>query len=651
MRVARSFDNWKFGNRGLLKHACILGCFVAMAVQSIAVYGVSDESTRRDEDNAVNVNDEKSDEDDKGEKRDETETAANVADESIEISQIVLDAQANRVAAIAKAAKSTVGVFGIDDNGGGSGVIISADGYVLTNFHVSSPFGHRMRCGLNDGKMYEAMLVGIDPTGDLALLKMFGREDFPAATIADSNECRIGDWCYAIGNPFLLNTNLQPTVTYGLISGTHRYQYPAGTILEYTDCIQTDAAINPGNSGGPLFNAEGNLIGINGRCSFEKRGRVNVGVGYAISTNQAMNFLGDLRSGRIVDHATLGFTVATESEGRVVVSNLLETSDAFRRGLRYQDYVLEFAGIEISTANDLKNILGIFPSHWRLPLVFEHEGQRTETFIRLEPLHREAELIELARGQTEEELQPEDNSEEDSEEEIDPVATDEDDQWVDPIADQYVYRDGFGNYYFNQLERKRIRAFLVKAGDWSENVRSVVTTGTIAGEPTEVYMNLSDARLTSKLGELSNQYSELGSFSSAINQKSLDAAAIGMHLWRLWHTVGPELLGESVYMGFAPVIGYEKLHDRTRIVFEDLIVHVYTDRENGEVVLIEMEGDPNLDPAEVYFDRYRFVENRRVPERLDLRFGNDRRLMIQLSEWQFRNDIEEPSSQQESNNE
>ena len=84
---------------------------------------------------------------------------------------------------------------------------------------------------------------------------------------------------------------------------------PAGTLLEYTDCLQTDASINPGNSGGPLFDAEGRLIGINGRGSFEKRGRVNVGVGYAISINQIKNFLGYLHSGRIVDHATLGARV------------------------------------------------------------------------------------------------------------------------------------------------------------------------------------------------------------------------------------------------------------------------------------------------------------------------------------------------------
>ena len=135
---------------------------------------------------------------------------------------------------------------------------------------------------------------------------------------------RVGDWCFAVGNPFLLATDFQPTVTYGIVSGMHRYQPPAGTLLEYADCIQTDAAINPGNSGGPLFNADGELIGINGRGCFEKRGRVNVGVGYAISINQIKNFLGCLKSGRIVDHATLGATVAAGDDGRVLVSNILE---------------------------------------------------------------------------------------------------------------------------------------------------------------------------------------------------------------------------------------------------------------------------------------------------------------------------------------
>jgi chromosome segregation and condensation protein ScpB len=129
-------------------------------------------------------------------------------------------------------------------------------------------------------------------------------------------------------------------VTGGIISALARTDVG---ITDYSFFIQTDASINPGNSGGGLFDARGRLIGVNGRASFEKRGRVNVGVGYAISANQLRNFFGFLKGGRLVDHATLGATVATAEDGRVVVSDILESSDAYRRGLRYDDEVVSLA--------------------------------------------------------------------------------------------------------------------------------------------------------------------------------------------------------------------------------------------------------------------------------------------------------------------
>ena len=239
----------------------------------------------------------------------------------------VLTSQAQRIAAIKKASAATVMVFANEGKGGGSGVIISPDGYALSNYHVVQPAGTAMKCAINDGKLYDAVLVSIDPVGDVALIKLLGRNDFPVATLEDSDKVRVGDWCFAVGTPFLLATDFNPTVTYGIVSGVHRYQYPAGTLLEYADCIQTDASINPGNSGGPLFNENGDLIGINGRGSFEKRGRVNVGVGYAISINQIKHFMGFLHSGRILDHATLGATVSTDENGNVIVTNISESSE------------------------------------------------------------------------------------------------------------------------------------------------------------------------------------------------------------------------------------------------------------------------------------------------------------------------------------
>ena len=246
----------------------------------------------------------------------------------------VLAAESQRIAVMAKARSSVLAIFDPAGQGGGSGVVISADGYALTNFHVVQPCGKAMKCGMADGQVYDAVIVGLDPTGDVALIKLLGRDDFPHAELGDSDRLRAGDWVFAMGNPFLLATDFQPTVTYGIVSGVHRYQFPAGTLLEYADCLQTDASINPGNSGGPLFDAQGRLVGINGRCSFDKRGRVSVGVGYAISINQIKNFLGVLHSGRIVDHATLGARSSADDQGRVVVADILETSDAYRRGLR-----------------------------------------------------------------------------------------------------------------------------------------------------------------------------------------------------------------------------------------------------------------------------------------------------------------------------
>ena len=164
----------------------------------------------------------------------------------------VLAAQQERIRTIATAAKTSVSIFA-GSSGGGSGVLISPDGYALTNFHVVQPAGIAMRCGLNDGKIYDAVLVGLDPTGDLAVIKLLGKDIFPYASIADSDTVSVGDTCYTIGNPFLLATDLQPSVSAGIVSGVHRYQFPAGTLLEYADCLQVDAAINPGNSGGGAF--------------------------------------------------------------------------------------------------------------------------------------------------------------------------------------------------------------------------------------------------------------------------------------------------------------------------------------------------------------------------------------------------------------
>ncbi|MDR3182580.1 MAG: trypsin-like peptidase domain-containing protein, partial [Planctomycetaceae bacterium] len=165
-----------------------------------------------------------------------------------------------RLNVIHKAMQCTVSVYPADDSaeaGGGSGVVISPDGYAVTNFHVVQPCGISMKCAMADGNLYDAVVVGIDPVGDIALIKMAlpktettASAALPFAELTDSDTVQVGDTAIVIGNPFLLATDFQGCVSQGIISGVHRYQPPSGTFLEYTDCLQTDAAVNPGNSGG-----------------------------------------------------------------------------------------------------------------------------------------------------------------------------------------------------------------------------------------------------------------------------------------------------------------------------------------------------------------------------------------------------------------
>ena len=363
-----------------------------------------------------------------------------------------------------------------------------------------------MKVGLSDGRFVDAVLVGLDPGGDVALIKLLGKDEFPVAELGDSDTCRVGDWVYVVGNPFLLADDFKPTVTYGILSGVHRYQYPSGTLLEYADCLQTDAAINPGNSGGPLFNADGKLIGINGRGSFEKRGRVNVGVGYAISINQIKRFVGLLKSGRFVDHASLGATVSTDADGRVVVDDILEDSDAFRRGLRYGDEFVRFAGREIGTANAFKNVLGTFPSGWRVPLTYRRDGKEVDIHVRLAAVHREGELEALLQAEKEQPTpeqpgqrrtetgrrtrpespnkpeQPKPGQEPKPEcRDLPPRRPNANQRCQRPCGKYYEAAPGYANYWFNRYHQQRVWNAYLAHGDFAETGWNWKIKGKTAG--------------------------------------------------------------------------------------------------------------------------------------------------------------------------
>ena len=375
-------------------------------------------------------------------------------------------AEEDRIALIEKIKKPVLAVLAPGGQGGGSGIILTEDGYAITNFHVAAAVGSYFHCGTSDGQMYDAVLVGLDREGDLALIKLIQKKDhevkFPTAVIGDSDKLKPGDMTLALGNPLLLATDFNPTVTYGMVSGTHRYQkipHPSGTLLEYCDCIQVDTAINPGNSGGPLFNMQGEWVGINSAGSLGKSDRINSGAAYSISVNMIKNFLGHLRAGLECDHATLGADVEPENEdgglGELVVKRVVSGSDVDRRGLSPDDKLLSFAGFSLTNINQFKNKLGIFPKGWRVPLVYRHEtAEKHEVLVRLPGRRPDV----LPDGRTDDVA---------GDPQVTPKPLPPPPAGTD-AAKLFVAKPGFANYYFNKLERDRLlNAFHQKDGDFT----------------------------------------------------------------------------------------------------------------------------------------------------------------------------------------
>ncbi len=565
--------------------------------------------------------------------------SAMIADGPLALNPLLVTAEQERMAAIDRAMPATVCVFVPGGGGGGSGVLISPDGYALTNFHVTSPAGNYMRCGLSDGNIYDAVIVGIDPVGDLALIRLLGRDNFPFAELANSDQADPGDWCMVIGNPFLLASNLQPTVTWGILSGVARYQYPSGTLLEYGNCLQTDASINPGNSGGPLFTADGRLLGIVGRCSFEKRGRVNVGVGYAISINQAKNFLGYLHSGRVVDHATLGATVATDEDGGVRVSNLLESSDAFRRGLRYSAEILEIDGRIVQTANEVQNVIATLPSNWRVKLVYRDEGKTVDTLVRLRSVHRQDELIEKMAGAMpppppREKPKPsgekegeKDNSDEEGQQ---VPGEDASDEIPAAVLKMFEERRGFANFYFNKQKQNDFIQSLRDQFPQSKEGKSEPWTlrgKTIDGK--EVFLKISDDQRSMLVGEMPIEPKSKGDLYESVDSKSFAGVIPALDAWRRMLAQGPQKFGETIYLGTMPLGGERPLRDCVVASDGELEVRFLTHPESKWLECIEVFADRDQDPAELWIER----DSAGKPVSLDLRYGTESVFKMNVDSW------------------
>ena len=560
----------------------------------------------------------------------------------------VLAAETQRIAVMAKASASVLAIFDPAGQGGGSGVVISADGYALTNFHVVHPCGNAMKCGMSDRHVYDAVIVGLDPTGDVALIKLLGRDDFPHAEMGDSDRLRAGDWAFAMGNPFLLATDFQPTVTSGIISGVHRYQFPDGTLLEYADCLQTDASINPGNSGGPLFNGQAQVVGINGRCSFDKRGRVSVDVGYAVSINQIKNFLGVLRSGRIVDHATLGARVAADEQGRVIVSDILESSDAYRRGLRMDDEIVSFAGRAITTPNGFKNALGIYPKGWRVPLTYRRENKTYPIWVRLTGVHSNEQLIEKTLGRPAQPMpipkpgeapkpgevpKPGEKGRKDRPKPLQPLQVQP--QKV-PMPDvvKKVFEDkhGFANYFFNKQEQDRVLKLWKPPGDAKGSRGAWSFVGRLqSGKEVRLHMTDNEVELKAPAGD--SKWKLEPKFAEAFRPGSSNGLLPALFLYRLMALDGLKGFKDAYYQGTLPLPPQEGLFDVLVAPYRGVESRFYFD-PHGRLAAMEIFAEEHADPWEVHFAQYREVGGRDLPGHIVV-YGNGNVFEFDCEQFRF----------------
>mgnify|MGYP001229062631 CR=1 len=261
---------------------------------------------------------------------------------------------------------------------GGSGFIISEDGYILTNHHVIED-ASEVIISLQDRREFSAEVVGSDKKSDVALLKVKTNENLPFLELGDSDKVRVGDWVMAIGSPYRLNS----TVTAGIVSAKAR-SVP-GQSTSYIPFIQSDVAINPGNSGGPLFNLNGEVIGINAMIYSNRGGYM--GISFTIPINYADEIISQIKDYGFVSRGWLGVAVqevtkdladsfGLEIPRGALIGSVLKDSPAEKAGLKNGDVIIDFDGQQIIYSGDLPLIVGRIPPEKKVNATIFRDGKK-----------------------------------------------------------------------------------------------------------------------------------------------------------------------------------------------------------------------------------------------------------------------------------
>jgi serine protease Do len=277
----------------------------------------------------------------------------------------------------------------------GSGMLIDAQGHILTNHHVAGG-ATKIEVLLSDGRRYPAKMVGTDPKTDLAVIHIAAKGTLPHVTFGDSDKLEVGEWVVAIGHP----QGLDQTVTQGIISAKHRRGITDPN--SYQDFLQTDAPINPGNSGGPLLNLQGEVIGVNAAIASESGGFE--GIGFTIPSNMAVHIAKTLIAHGKVERGWLGVSIGDVTpelahsahlgtEKGAYVADVLKGGPAEKAGIKEKDVIIEYKGKEVSDSAVLRNEVANTPIGQEVKVMIVRHGQKEERTVKIGSLEESTKIL------------------------------------------------------------------------------------------------------------------------------------------------------------------------------------------------------------------------------------------------------------------